>query len=153
LVQEIPAPPAVISSLKIHEFPPKTTDTFALLSAFVSITMPPSLSAPELTSLDLLDDDHEQTLRRALDNILSTDVSEFAFAQILDGLPTTQSFRDSFFYLSTHPVFELDHSKLCDGFIDKARHFRAQFNPLTLDLEQSVSGPDNPVIPCISHYG
>lgn len=56
---------------------------------------PDSLSSGAVASPDLLDKDHLQAFRRALLNILATDLAEFAYAQILDGLPTEQFFNES----------------------------------------------------------
>ena len=56
--------------------------------------MPSSPPASGLVSLDLLDNEHKRTFKQALMNILMIDVAEFAYAQILDGLPTEQSLND-----------------------------------------------------------
>ncbi|KAK7397905.1 hypothetical protein QQX98_012725 [Neonectria punicea] len=81
---------------------------------------------------DVLDDVHRETFRRALMRVLATPLAEFTYAQILDGLPTEQSFKDSYFFMDRHPVYELEHVELCKGFLDKAREFRANFNPSDL---------------------
>ena len=54
----------------------------------------PCSPAPERdpqASLDALENEHLQTFRRALMNVLSIDVAELTYAQILDGLPTKES--------------------------------------------------------------
>jgi len=92
----------------------------------------------ELTTFDLLDDEHERSLRRGVMNILSTDVAEVAFAQLFDGLPTEQSLRDSSPPLNGHPVFELRHSDPCEGFLAKAREFRTRLDLSQLRFSQKL---------------
>lgn len=87
---------------------------------------------------DVLDAEHKATFRQALMRLLSTPLAEFTYAQILDGLPTEQSFRDSYYFMHRHPVYELGHTELCKGFLKKARDFRAKFNPSDLRFNQSV---------------
>ncbi|RBQ72970.1 hypothetical protein FVER14953_07170 [Fusarium verticillioides] len=87
--------------------------------------------------LDVLDDEHRNVLDRAVRNVLSTEVAELVYAQILDGLPTEKSLRDSSDYVKDHPVHSLQHAEICPGFVDKAREFRNQFDlsQLALDLK------------------
>lgn len=82
---------------------------------------PGILSGGTLVSPSLLDEEHFQEFHRALLNILSTDLAEFNHAQILDGLPTVKSFKESYDYMKGHPVYELDHTKLCPGSLGTAR--------------------------------
>ena len=77
---------------------------------------------------DLLDDARRHTFERALMNILSTDIAELSFVQILDGLPTERYLDHSYVLMRGHPVHELKHRQLCDGFLEKVREFSAQFN-------------------------
>jgi hypothetical protein len=77
-------------------------------------------------------------LKQAIQNILTTDVAEFTYAQIIDGLPTTSSFRD--FHIlrrsSDHPVQY--HPTLCEGTMDRVRDFRSKFDCLSLKFEPHV---------------
>lgn len=100
---------------------------------------PPDPSDIEVPDQDALDNEHKETFRQALRRLLSTPVAELTYAQILDGLPTEQSFRDSYVWMPCHPVYELEHTELCEGFLDKARDFRAKFDPFDLRFKQSVS--------------
>lgn len=95
-------------------------------------------------NLDILDEVHKSTFGQALMNILSTDVAEFTYAQILDGLPTEDSLREGYPWMEGHPVNELEHQQLCAGFIDKAREFRIQFDLSQLNLDDSVRLPSAP---------
>lgn len=82
---------------------------------------PPPQPGPH-TSLDVLDQEHLSTFRRALLNVLSTDVAESTCCQLLDGLPTAESLTEAYFPMLDHPVHELDHAEMCDGgFVEKAR--------------------------------
>ncbi|KAH7121478.1 hypothetical protein EDB81DRAFT_766293 [Dactylonectria macrodidyma] len=95
-------------------------------------------SDTEVKDLDVLDGEHLVTFHQALRRILATPHAEFAYAQILDGLPTEASLGDSFLYMESHPVYKLGHKDLCEGFIEKARDFRGGFNPSDLCFKQSL---------------
>ncbi|KAK1766304.1 hypothetical protein QBC33DRAFT_579124 [Phialemonium atrogriseum] len=71
-------------------------------------------------------------------NILTTELAEFTYAQILDGLPTQQAIFDSCQWIHDHPTCQLKHEKLCDGFLEKAREFRSHFDPSTLVFGKDV---------------
>ena len=98
------------------------------------VSLPPPL--PQGT-LSLLDEEHRRTFRRALLNILSTDLAESTYAQILDGLPTAESLRRSWSPLNDHPVHALDHTEVCDGSLERARNLRLaiDFSLLRFDIE------------------
>lgn len=92
-----------------------------------------------MQNIDALPETHQATFRGALRNILSTDVAEHTYAQILDGLPTEQSFLEGYVRIDkTHPVFELGHTEICEGFLDKAREFRDRFDPCDLMFKDNV---------------
>lgn len=84
-----------------------------------------------------MDREHLASLKQAMTNILSTPRAEFAYAQIIDGMPT----RDA--YISDHPFFHegapaLNHQELCPGIMGKARALRSQFDVLSLNFEPKV---------------
>lgn len=90
-----------------------------------------SLSSDEvehLASLGLLDAEHMKVFRRALNNVLLTEVAENAYAEIIDGLPTRDSWLDFNPWRPGHPVEELKHDKLCAGSLEKARQLRSDFD-------------------------
>ena len=69
---------------------------------------PSVLTAPqEMDSIAKLDGGHAGAFREALSRILSTEAAEFTFAQLLDGLPTKESFREFLrgYEKMTHPIF------------------------------------------------
>ncbi|RSL93329.1 hypothetical protein CEP52_013302 [Fusarium oligoseptatum] len=102
--------------------------------------MSSNLEAKEMSKIDNLPESHRNTFRGALRNILSTDIAEHTYAQILDGLPTVESQNESYPILDGHPVYELDHRELCEGSLDKAHEFRTRFDPSDLLFkEQSIN--------------
>ncbi|KAJ4307149.1 hypothetical protein N0V88_000528 [Collariella sp. IMI 366227] len=66
-------------------------------------------------TLSALDDAHAAVFKQALARILSTEVAEYTYAEILDGLPTETSFLEFHFYQEGHPVFTQNHTSLCPG--------------------------------------
>lgn len=83
---------------------------------------------------------HLDALVRALSNVLATDVAEFTYAEIIDGLPTAESFTEfrSFYPAEgEHPACH--HHRLCEGALEAAREARARFDPLTLRFDPQVS--------------
>lgn len=92
----------------------------------------------KMAGLDALDDERAQTVRQALMNIISTDLAEFTYAQILDGLPTQQTILDSCQWTRDHPACQLTHDKLCDGFLEKVCEFRSGFDSSTLRFGEDV---------------
>ncbi|KAM0427355.1 hypothetical protein ACHAQK_012135 [Fusarium lateritium] len=92
----------------------------------------------ETSNLDILDDERRSILDGAVRNVLSTEPAERAYAQILDGLPTEQSLRDSLDYVKDHPVYSIEHSDICSGYVEKAREFRSGFDVSQLVFESKV---------------
>ncbi|AEO71879.1 uncharacterized protein THITE_2083603 [Thermothielavioides terrestris NRRL 8126] len=85
------------------------------------------------SKISVLDDAHAGAFREALARILSTQVAEFTFSEILDGLPTVDSFLEFHVYTNQeNPVFELNHTLLCPGVVQRTRAFRDAFDPLAL---------------------
>ena len=124
---------------------------------------PPPQSGPH-ASLDILDDERMQTFRRALQNILSTEIAEFTYAQLLDGLPTQESLKESYPPMRDHPVHELGHTTVCDGSLEKARELRSNivFSDFSFDLHvrylppsiagrllQGLTGPCYTAVRCL----
>ncbi|KAK4246585.1 hypothetical protein C7999DRAFT_42006 [Corynascus novoguineensis] len=73
----------------------------------------------------MLDPEHCKTLTHALDNVLSTDLAEIIYAQLIDG-------RGIWLYKG-HPL--LNHGNLCKGALERARTFRDGFDPAVLRLD------------------
>ena len=90
--------------------------------------------SPQILSLEHLD-----AFKKAAVNVLSTQLAEFTFAQIFDGLPTLPSFVEfhSLRNCDGHPATQ--HETLCDGSVKRFQAFRSAFDPLSLKFSPSVS--------------
>lgn len=81
--------------------------------------------------------EHLEPLRRALINFLSAPISEFTYAQIIDGQPTSDVYAADHYF--TEGLAVSDHEALCPGSLEKARAFRSDFNVLDLNFNPNVS--------------
>ena len=90
-------------------------------------------------NLSSLGVEHAGAFKQALSRILSSAVAEFTYSEILDGLPTEESFLEFHLHKKGNPVFELNHTSLCAGIIGKIRGFRDSFDPLTLIFPPTAS--------------
>lgn len=93
------------------------------------------------SNVSVLDAAHAGAFQQVLTRILSSHVAEFTFSEILDGLPTEKSYLDFHLRIAGHPVFELKHTSICPGVVQRIREFRDAFDPLTLSFSSSVSLP------------
>lgn len=86
-----------------------------------------------------LDEAHQAVFNTAVMNVLSTQIAESTFAQIIDGFPL----KDVAFGNEGHrntiydPVFK--HTALCPGTVEKTIQFRASFSPKEMEMEVEVS--------------
>ena len=87
---------------------------------------------------DFLDEYHTGILERAVQNMLSTNTAELAYAHILDGLPLQSVYIDAFPENPEHPVNALSHTKLCSGSCEKAQEFRKNFALSELQFQGRV---------------
>ncbi|RSL83585.1 hypothetical protein CEP51_004445 [Fusarium floridanum] len=73
---------------------------------------------------------HRDILGRAIKNVLSTELAQFTYAQIIDGLPTGDVSWDRRYpgVFGEHPI-DSDHEELCPGAMEKARKFYTQWSP------------------------
>jgi hypothetical protein len=99
-----------------------------------------TLTTNTSNTIDVFDKGHRDVFYRALSNLLSTDLAEHTYAQILDGLPTEDSLLESSPYIEGHPVFELEHNQICEGFLEKARRRCDALDPYDLQFDEHVSG-------------
>jgi hypothetical protein len=78
-------------------------------------------------------------LVRAITRILSTDIAEETYAQIIDGLPISDvAFDRRVQFHKHHPILHQAHEELCPGMLDKAREFRDGFRPDILTFDSQV---------------
>lgn len=90
------------------------------------------------SSLGLLDAEHVDVFRHALQKILTAEIAETTFSEIIDGLPTRSSWLKFDLWNEKHPVNVLKHETLCDGAREKARRFRDEFDIYMLTFPSSV---------------
>lgn len=88
---------------------------------------------------DILDLEHVRYFDQALYNLLPTPCAEAAFSQLLDGLPTEDSMRRSFWYLKSHPVYQLNHSEMSEESRAKFKDLRSNFDKSRLHLDPLLS--------------
>ncbi|KAJ3538901.1 hypothetical protein NM208_g2550 [Fusarium decemcellulare] len=72
---------------------------------------------------------HRRVLDRATKNVLCTELAQFTYAQIIDGLPTGDVSWDRRYcgVFGEHPI-DLEHEELCPGAMEKAREFHEEWN-------------------------
>lgn len=100
---------------------------------------PERLKEDQLSSLGLLDEEHMTMFRNALERVLLNEVSESTYAEILDGLPTLNSWNEFHYWVTgLNPVVELEHKELCDGSRERAKKLRAEFDIYTLRFPTQV---------------
>ncbi|KAH7176977.1 hypothetical protein EDB81DRAFT_707743 [Dactylonectria macrodidyma] len=79
---------------------------------------------------------HRSVLDRAIKNVLSTELAQFTYAQIIDGLPTGDVSWDRRYcgVFGEHPI-DSEHEELCPGAIEKAREYYEQWNSEILTFD------------------
>lgn len=98
--------------------------------------MPPE-ELTDMARIDILDKDHHEPFQVGLRRILQTEVAEFTYAQIIDGLPTRDSYEDQHWPQDGHPA--LEHEDLCLGALERAGQFKSEFDMNTLNVPLPVS--------------
>ncbi|KAH6624779.1 hypothetical protein B0J18DRAFT_449986 [Chaetomium sp. MPI-SDFR-AT-0129] len=92
-------------------------------------------------AIEVLDLDHYHPLTRVLSNVLSTDLAQVTYAQLIDGIPMVGTAWDMRAYLlfKDHPL--VAHDKLCEGAMERAQVFCSTFNPVMLQFDSLVPIP------------
>lgn len=87
------------------------------------------------SSIRGVDIDHYEAFLTALTNILQTKIAEHTYAEIIDGIPTADTW---YAYRGfRHDIIE-GHCDLCPGVLDTARQFRTDLNPEDLTIDSTV---------------
>ncbi|KAI1076706.1 hypothetical protein F5B20DRAFT_555240 [Whalleya microplaca] len=86
-----------------------------------------------LLTLEHLDPEHLDAATKAIHNVLLSDVAESTFSQIIDGMPTFETYVEFHYPPRGHPINA--HETLCDGALEKTRSLRADLNLLTLGFD------------------
>lgn len=85
-----------------------------------------------------LDVDHYTAFTSALTNLLSSQNAVTTYAEIIDGLPTTETWLASS-HRRHDPI--LQHVELCPGSIETAERFRANLRPADLRFNPAARVP------------
>lgn len=89
-------------------------------------------------TIEILDGPHQEAVRLSISNILTTEIAETTYAQIIEGLPLIDVVRDVYGDLlcDDHPICA--HTELSAGVLETARRFRTGFDPGTLRFDSTV---------------
>jgi hypothetical protein len=81
---------------------------------------------------------HRCTLLRAIQNVLSTELAVFTYAQIIDGLPTADVAWERRYpgIFGDHIIDDM-HEDLCPGAMERARGYYDNWNPSFLYTTQT----------------
>ncbi|PCD26785.1 hypothetical protein AU210_013207 [Fusarium oxysporum f. sp. radicis-cucumerinum] len=84
---------------------------------------------------------HRQILDRAIRNVLSTELAQFTYAQIIDGLPIADVAWDRRLpgIMGEHIID--DHETLCPGALEKAQEYCQERDPSSLKFDPELSRP------------
>lgn len=90
-------------------------------------------------SISILGQPHRDAVARALSRVLSTEIAEITYAQIVDGLPLLEVLKDVYGDLicPDHPIHQ--HKQLKEGTIETVRRFRDDFDPEIIQFDVPVS--------------
>ncbi|KAL1861439.1 hypothetical protein VTK73DRAFT_7074 [Phialemonium thermophilum] len=86
-------------------------------------------------SIKDVDSDHYEAFATALTNLLHTSIAEHTYAEIIDGLPTADTWYA--YHGIRHDIIEA-HRELCPGALETARHFRADLQPKDLAFDPTI---------------
>lgn len=85
-----------------------------------------------------MDAAHSDALSRAVSAVLATPIAEFTFAQILDGLPTIDTYLDRYriSLRDAHPLRK--HKQLCPGVIENLARIHSTLDLSVLNFQPRV---------------
>lgn len=90
-------------------------------------------------SIKILDEPHRDAVASAISRVLSAEIAETTYAQIVDGLPLLEVLKDVYGDLTCpdHPIHQ--HTQLKDSTLDIVRQFRDDLDPNILQFDVPVS--------------
>ncbi|KAI0006248.1 hypothetical protein F4779DRAFT_597145 [Xylariaceae sp. FL0662B] len=90
-------------------------------------------------SIDELDIQHRELFVRALWRVVSTDIAELTYAQIIDGLPLVDTVNDTCVggLSNRHPLYDM-HEQICNGVMERTEEIRANFDPGVLKFDSQL---------------
>jgi hypothetical protein len=94
------------------------------------------------SSVSNLPQRHRDIFERALRRVLSTELAQVTYAQIIDGFPVVNVAEDrrGWGIDRDHPVFHDNHDQLCPGAWEKMDEFHASFDIDVLSMDERVRG-------------
>ncbi|KAK7701524.1 hypothetical protein SLS64_010269 [Diaporthe eres] len=92
-------------------------------------------------SIHILDEPHRDAVASSISRVLSTEIAEITYAQIVDGLPLLEVFKDVYGDLTVldHPIHQ--HTQHKDNTLDTVRQFRDEFDPNILQFDIPAASP------------
>lgn len=96
----------------------------------------PELIIPEIdididTAASGLDAEHASHFQLAVRNILATAAAQDVYAQILDGLPTIETWEAYLIPMRSHPIYKLNHTVACEIAVEKMTEYARTFDACT----------------------
>lgn len=90
-------------------------------------------------SINIIDEPHRDVVASGISRVLSAEIAETTYAQIVDGLPLLEVLKDVYGDLTcpNHPIHQ--HTQLKDSTLDTVRQFRDEFDPNILQFDVPVS--------------
>lgn len=89
-----------------------------------------------LRSIKDVDSEHYGIFTTALANLLHAGIAEHTFAEVIDGIPTADTWYA--YHGVRHDIIEA-HCELCPGVLDTTRKFRADLCPEDLVFNSMVN--------------
>ncbi len=93
----------------------------------------------ETLPIEALKTPHREILIRAIANVLSSPIAKQTYAQIVDGLPSSDIAWDHYVtpFCSQHPLLK-EHKELCPGVPEEAQELCSSLDASTLLLPSTV---------------
>lgn len=108
-------------------------------SKCASIPRGPPDSIETARASHVLDEAHQSIFQRAVQNVLSTDITEVTFTQIIEGLPLRSTALGAGDAIEFHKYI-INHETPDPDAVGKAKDFRRVFDPLSLEIQVDVLG-------------
>lgn len=106
--------------------------------------MADSIDTSGKSSIEILKGERHDMIAQAIFNILSTEIAQSTFAQIVDGLPLPSVLEDTYGGSDLepdHPLFS--HESLCPGVLQKTKELLEKFEVKNLKFDTSVEHVHN----------
>lgn len=84
-----------------------------------------------------LDVEHLASFKQAIINLLSLPTIKFTYTQIINRMPTSDTYTTDHWFYMGFPV--LNHKELCPSTINKARAFQSKFDINSLTFKPKAS--------------